>query len=88
MPKPNEYDASNIEPQVVIPPYRHTVKNVGDVEGTPITTAFIGSCASGRDEDLRIAARIMKGRKVNARVMFNVTPGSSDVMTRVAKETQ
>jgi 3-isopropylmalate/(R)-2-methylmalate dehydratase large subunit len=84
--KTYEYDASNIEPQVVIPPYRHTVKNVGAVEGTPITTAFIGSCASGRDEDLRIAARILKGRKVKSGVMFNVTPGSSDAMTRVDKE--
>jgi 3-isopropylmalate/(R)-2-methylmalate dehydratase large subunit len=84
--KTYEYDCSKIEPQVVIPPYRHIVKNVGAVEGTEITSAFIGSCASGRDEDLRIAARILKGRKVNSRVMFNVTPGSSDAMARVDKE--
>jgi len=84
--KTYEYDGSKIEPQVVIPPYRHTVENVGAVEGTEITSAFIGSCAIGRDEDLRIAARILKGRKVNSRVMFNITPGSSDAMARVDKE--
>ena len=84
--KTYEYDGSKIDPQVVIPPYRHTVKNIGEVEGTKITTAFIGSCASGRDEDMRIAARILKGRKVNSKVMFNITPGSSDAMRRVDKE--
>jgi len=55
---------SNRRCHTAIPAY---VKNVGAVEGTKITSAFIGSCASGRDEDLRIAARILKGRKVNSR---------------------
>ena len=63
--KTYEYDGSKIEPQVVVPPHRHTVKNISEVEGTKITNAFIGSCASGRDEDLRMAARILKGRKVH-----------------------
>jgi 3-isopropylmalate/(R)-2-methylmalate dehydratase large subunit len=84
--KTYEYDGSKIEPQVVVPPYRRTVQPVSQVEGTKITTAFIGSCASGRDEDLRIAARILKGRKIHPDVMFNVTPGSSDVMLRSDKE--
>jgi len=51
-----------------------------------ITNAFLGSCASGRVEDMRIAARILKGRKIHPRVMFNVTPGSSDAMLRADKE--
>jgi len=84
--KTYEYDGSVIEPQVVVPPLRHTVKGVSTVEGIKITTAFIGSCASGRDEDLRMAARILKGRKVHRGVMFNVTPGSSDAMQRMDKE--
>lgn len=81
-----DYDGSKIEPQVVVPPYRHTVKPVSEVEGTRITSAFLGSCASGRDEDLRMAARILKGRKVHPGVMFNITPGSSDTMLRVDRE--
>jgi 3-isopropylmalate/(R)-2-methylmalate dehydratase large subunit len=84
--KTYKYDGSVIEPQVVVPPLRHTVKGVSAVEGTKITTAFIGSCASGRDEDLRMAARILKGRKVHRGVMFNITPGSSDAMQRIDKE--
>ena len=78
--------APKIEPQVVVPPDRHTVKNIQEVEGTKITNAFLGSCASGRDEDLGMAARILKGRKVHPRVLFNVTPGSTDAMSRVDKE--
>jgi 3-isopropylmalate/(R)-2-methylmalate dehydratase large subunit len=84
--KTYQYDGSKIEPQVVIPLNRHTVKNIGEVEGMKVTNAFLGSCASGRDEDMRMAARILKGRKVHPSVMFNVTPGSSDAMTRVDKE--
>jgi 3-isopropylmalate/(R)-2-methylmalate dehydratase large subunit len=81
-----EFDISKIEPQVAIPPNRHDVKPVSLVEGTKITTAFIGSCASGRDEDLKVAAKILKGRKVHPRVMFNITPGSSATMARVDRE--
>jgi len=84
--KTYNYDGSKIEPQVVVPPDRHTVKNIREIEGTKITNAFLGSCASGRDEDMRIAARILKGRKVHPRVLFNVTPGSTDAMSRVDKE--
>jgi 3-isopropylmalate/(R)-2-methylmalate dehydratase large subunit len=84
--KTYDFDGSIIEPQVVVPPYRHTVKNIAEVEGVKITNAFLGSCASGRDEDMRMAARILKGRKVHPRVMFNVTPGTSDAMKRVDKE--
>jgi 3-isopropylmalate/(R)-2-methylmalate dehydratase large subunit len=81
-----QYDGSKIEPQVVVPPYRHTVKPVSEVEGTKISSAFIGSCANGRDEDMAMAARILKGRKVHPNVMFNVTPGSSHVMLRTDRE--
>ena len=84
--KTYEYDGSKINPQVVTPLNRHTVKNIAEVEGMKITNAFLGSCASGRVEDMRIAARILKGRKVHPRVMFNVTPGSSDAMLRADKE--
>jgi homoaconitase/3-isopropylmalate dehydratase large subunit len=84
--KTYQYDGSKIEPQVVVPPDRHLVHNIKDVEGTPVTNAFLGSCASGRDEDLRIAARILKGHKVHPKVLFNITPGSTDSMSRVDKE--
>ncbi len=62
-----EYDVSRLEPQVARP---HTVDNVapiGEVAGTPIQQGVIGTCTNGRIEDLRIAASILKGRKVKSR---------------------
>ena len=79
-------DGSKIEPQVVIPPHRHIVKNVSEAAGVAVTNAFIGSCASGRDEDMIMAARILKGRKVHPKVMFNITPGSSAAMQRMSEQ--
>jgi 3-isopropylmalate/(R)-2-methylmalate dehydratase large subunit len=54
--------------------------------GTPVDWAFVGSCTNGRIEDLRIAAGILKGRKVNPNVTFYVVPGSEVVMAQAQKE--
>ena len=54
--------------------------------GTPIDWAFVGSCTNGRIEDLRIAAAVLKGRKVHPRVTFYVVPGSESVMQAAVKE--
>ena len=47
--------------------------------GHPIDVVFIGSCTNGRLSDLRNAARLLRGRKVNPRVRMLVVPGSYDV---------
>lgn len=47
--------------------------------GQPIDVAFIGSCTNGRISDLRAAADIARGRKVNSRVRALVVPGSKQV---------
>jgi 3-isopropylmalate/(R)-2-methylmalate dehydratase large subunit len=47
--------------------------------GHPIQVVFIGSCTNGRISDLRDAARILKGRKVDPRVRTLVVPGSQEV---------
>jgi 3-isopropylmalate/(R)-2-methylmalate dehydratase large subunit len=56
------------------------------LEGTPVDWAFIGSCTNGRIEDLRIAANILKGRKVNGNVTLYVVPGSEVVMKQAQAE--
>ncbi len=74
-----EYDVSGIEPQVALPhspANTRPVSQVGDVE---INQAVIGSCTNGRLEDLRVAARILKGRKVHPRVRCIIIPGSQQV---------
>ncbi len=81
-----EYDVSKLEPQVAKP---HTVDNVSpvsEVTGTPIQQGVIGTCTNGRIEDLRIAASILKGRKVCPGVRLIVAPASRQVMLQAIRE--
>jgi 3-isopropylmalate/(R)-2-methylmalate dehydratase large subunit len=80
------FDISRIEPQVVPPPKRHLVYPVADYEGTKITRGHIGACTNGRMDDMRVAAQILKGRKVHPDVMLNITPGSVFVYRQCIKE--
>lgn len=67
----------------------HTVDNyapVGEVEGTAIQAGFIGSCTNGRIEDLRVAAKIAKGRKFAEGVRVLVIPASKQVMLQAMDE--
>jgi 3-isopropylmalate/(R)-2-methylmalate dehydratase large subunit len=54
--------------------------------GTPVDWAFIGSCTNGRIEDLRIAASVLSGRKVNPNVTLYIVPGSEAVMAQAREE--
>jgi len=56
------------------------------IAGTPIDWAFLGSCTNGRIEDLRLAASVMKGKKVHPRVTMYVVPGSEAVREQAIKE--
>jgi len=56
------------------------------IEGVPIDWAFLGSCTNGRIEDFRIAARILKGRKIKTGLTFYVVPGSEAVMEQAEAE--
>ena len=54
--------------------------------GTKVDWAFVGSCTNGRIEDLRIAAKILDGQKVNPDVTFYVVPGSEAVRAQAILE--
>ena len=67
--------------------YDYTKLKAGDaIEGTPVDWAFIGSCTNGRIEDLRIAAKVLAGKKVHANVTMYVVPGSEAVMEQARSE--
>jgi len=74
-----EYDVSKIEPMIAKP---HTVDNtcpVSEVVGTEIQQASLGTCTNGRLEDLKIAAKILKGRKVSRDCRMIVAPASKQI---------
>jgi 3-isopropylmalate/(R)-2-methylmalate dehydratase large subunit len=73
-------DASAIGPQVARPHAVDNVSPIEEVEGTPIAQGFIGTCTNGRLEDLKIAAHILRGRKVHPDVRLIVAPASKQIL--------
>ncbi len=81
-----EIDVSNMEPQVACPSSVDNVKPVSKVGNVKIDQAFIGSCTNGRLEDLQLAAKIMKGKKVADGVRALVIPASQEIYMQADKE--
>lgn len=69
-------DASTLEPQIALPHNVGNVKGVSEIGEIAIDQAVIASCCHGRIEDLEIAARIVKGKKIPGSVRFFVAPAS------------
>lgn len=82
----HEIDCSELEPIVVLPPNPANTRNLSDHLGLEINAGYLGSCASGRLEDLRIAARILKGRRIKDGFALHVIPTSQEIMARAAAE--
>ncbi|MEM3737333.1 MAG: 3-isopropylmalate dehydratase large subunit [Candidatus Bathyarchaeia archaeon] len=80
------FSVEDLEPQVACPHSVANVKLVKDVEGVRIDQAFIGSCTNGRLDDLRVAANILKGRRVKAGVRMIVIPASQDIYKETVRE--
>lgn len=80
-------DMSEIEPMVGLPDTLvHNTVPIGEVAGTAINRAFVGSCANGTLDDLRDAAAVLKGRRVAPTVTMLVTPASQQIYKRALKE--
>jgi 3-isopropylmalate/(R)-2-methylmalate dehydratase large subunit len=79
-------DASSLVPQVACPHTVDNVKPVSDVEGKEVDQVFLGSCTNGRLSDLRVAAEILKGRKVKRGVRMIVAPASRRVYVQALRE--
>jgi 3-isopropylmalate/(R)-2-methylmalate dehydratase large subunit len=83
LPKPQEY----ADPDSAKKAYDHMGwQPDAPILGTPINVAFIGSCTNGRLADLRAAAKIAKGRKVDPAVRALVVPGSTTVKQLAEQE--
>ena len=72
-------DVSGLEPQVAQPYAVDNVKPISQIEKTKIDQAVLGSCTNGRLEDLRIAAAILKGKKIHNRTRLLVIPASMEI---------
>lgn len=81
-----EFDVSDMEPQVSLPHLPENTRAVGRVGDVKVDQSVIGSCTNGRLEDLRMAARILKGRSVHPDLRCIVIPGSQQVYRQALKE--
>ena len=79
------YDLSKLEPMVAMPHLPENGRRVSEVN-VPIDQAFLGSCTNGRLEDLRLAASIIKGKKVAEGVRMIVVPASSRIYRQADEE--
>lgn len=82
----HDIDLTNLEPVIVIPPTPSNTRNLTDYLGIEIHAGYLGSCASGRIEDMRAAANVLRGRQVKAGFALNVVPTSNELMAAAAKE--
>ncbi len=74
-----EIEVTGMEPVVAVPHIPSNVKPVSQVDREPIQQVVIGSCTNGRLSDMRLAAEVLKGRKVNPEVRCIVLPATPAV---------
>ncbi len=80
------YEVSGLEPQVACPSSPGNVVPVSQVGDVPIDQAVIGSCTNGRIDDLRLAARVLKGRRAAKGVRLIVIPATPLVWRQAMDE--
>ena len=81
-----EHNINHLKPQVTFGYKPDNVKPVDQMEKTPIDQVYIGSCTNGRIEDLRIAAKILKGKKISHLVRGIVSPASPKIYNQALDE--
>ncbi|MGQ9513805.1 MAG: 3-isopropylmalate dehydratase large subunit [Thermoproteota archaeon] len=81
-----EFDVSMIEPQVALPHSPGNAKPVSEVEGVEVDQVVIGSCTNGRMEDLRAAAKILKGRSVHPQLRCIIIPATQKIYLKALRE--
>ena len=81
-----EHDVSLLEPLVTFGYKPDQVKPVREMETIKIDQVYIGSCTNGRIEDLRVAARVLNGKKISDSVRGIVSPATSKVFSQAMEE--
>ncbi len=81
-----EYDVSGLEPQVARPHLPENVAGVSQLKSVTIDQAVIGSCTNGRIEDIRVAAKVLEGRKAAKGVRLIIIPATREVYRKALDE--
>ncbi len=81
-----EYDVSKIHPLVALPHIPSNVRDVREVGKVEIDQVVIGSCTNGHLDDLRVAGRILKGKKVASSLRLIILPATQEIYRQALKE--
>ncbi len=81
-----EFDVSKIHPQVALPHIPSNVKDVREIGRIEIDQVVIGSCTNGHLDDLRVAAKILKGKKVASSLRLIIIPATQEIFSQAMKE--
>jgi len=81
-----DIDVTDLEPIVAFPHLPSNGKPVSEVGDVPVDQAYLGSCTNGRIEDLRVAAMVMKNRKVADGTRLIVVPATTEIWKQANKE--
>jgi len=79
-------DLSALRPTVAFPHLPENTKTIDEAGDVAIDQSVIGSCTNGRIEDLRVAAEILKGRKVAEGVRCIILPGTQEIYLQAVRE--
>ncbi|MBM3251830.1 MAG: 3-isopropylmalate dehydratase large subunit [Candidatus Omnitrophica bacterium] len=80
------FDISKLEPQIAKPHSVDNVSAINKVKGRHIDEAYLGTCTNGRLEDLKIAAKILDGKRIKDGVKFIVAPASARIYLEAIKQ--
>lgn len=80
-----DLDLADVEPMIVLPPTPANARPLQEHLGIPVQAGYLGSCASGRVEDLQIAAKILAGRKIDQSFSLHIVPSSQKIMLEAAR---
>ena len=81
-----EIDASALVPVATFGFKPDQIKPISDMTGEKVDQVYIGSCTNGRIEDLRIAAKVLEGKKIKDGVRGIVSPASPAIFSRALEE--
>ena len=84
--KEYEINLSELFPVVAAPHHVDNVKALSEVENTPLNEGVIGTCTNGRIEDLRVAAKILDGKKIKEGFQLVVVPASQKIYLQAISE--
>ncbi|MCM2357420.1 MAG: 3-isopropylmalate dehydratase large subunit [Geobacteraceae bacterium] len=81
-----DIDVSGLEPIVTYGYKPDLVKPISEMAGTPVDQVYLGSCTNGRLEDLRVAAQILKGKKIAPTVRGILSPATPQIYRDAMQE--